>query len=50
MDYQSGRIVSLTAVNQEAIRSALTAAGLQFLESGEAAQGAGAALSMLQVD
>lgn len=39
--FESGRTTTLNARNQEAVRTAFTKAGIQFLENGEVAQGAG---------
>lgn len=43
--FESGRTVNLNARNQEAVRAAFAAAGVQFLTSGEVAQGAGVAIN-----
>ncbi|WP_424944302.1 helix-turn-helix domain-containing protein [Aliiroseovarius crassostreae] len=42
--FESGRTRSLSAENQDAVKKALEAAGVQFLESGDAATGPGVAL------
>jgi len=41
--FESGRTATLNARNQEAVRAAFGAAGIQFLAGGEVAQGAGVA-------
>ena len=42
--FESGRTATLNAKNQEAVLSAFKAAGVQFLESGDAATGPGIAI------
>lgn len=43
--FESGRTATLSARNQEAVRTAFSKAGIQFLKNGEVAQGAGVALT-----